>query len=437
MSQITMLVVDDEYMILEGMKRLLPYDEFGIKIIKTAENAEQALAYFENHAVDIVLTDVCMPDMTGLEMINQMKKISNKTSYVMMSGYQEFDYVKKAISLGVKDYLVKPINKVELAQLLKELVKDKDTEVKLWQQVIKGLEPIQTLLNSQEELYLIATTRPLNGFESVDYYLNHQTIYMTFSSDPSECDVLFQELLDKDSQMSEILDRIERQLFYGNLSAKNDIGTHSYYEQLLPILESGQITKLREELIAIVEELSKETPAVYLSKQLFNQMMTTLYHHFPQLNHQQLEDYHLSVESSSAIEELLRKTLNHLEKIGESKKYSHHVEEILQIINKEYQSELNLKEVSERLYLNTVYLGQIIKKETGATFAELLNQKRIKVAKQILLTKDASIEEICFQVGYTNLGYFYKIFKRICGESPKSYRQKLDYLQESQTVDKG
>ncbi len=55
MNQISMLVVDDEYMILEGMKKLLPYEEFGITHIETAENAEIALAYFANHAVDIVL----------------------------------------------------------------------------------------------------------------------------------------------------------------------------------------------------------------------------------------------------------------------------------------------------------------------------------------------------------------------------------------------
>lgn len=104
---------------------------------------------------------------------------------------------------------------------------------------------------------------------------------------------------------------------------------------------------------------------------------------------------------------------------------SSHIVEILNIINREYQKELTLKDVSERLYLNNVYLGQIIKRETGASFAELLNRKRIKNAQQLLITTDTSIEEICFQVGYTNIGYFYKIFKRFCGESPKSYRQQL------------
>ncbi|MGL6300092.1 response regulator [Streptococcus iniae] len=125
-------------------------------ILKLAENAEIALAYFANHAVDIVLTDVCMPEMTGLEMITKMKQLSSKTSYVMMSGFQEFDYVKQAISLGVKDYLVKPINKKELAQLLQALVKEKTNENALWQKVLKGQEPVQSLLSEgQRPIFLL------------------------------------------------------------------------------------------------------------------------------------------------------------------------------------------------------------------------------------------------------------------------------------------
>ena len=106
-----MLVVDDEYMILEGMRHLLPYHEYQVEIVHTAENAEEALDYFNHHPVDIVLTDVSMPDMTGLEMIQQMKEISPETHFIIMSGFQEFEYARKALLLGAIDYLVKPINK--------------------------------------------------------------------------------------------------------------------------------------------------------------------------------------------------------------------------------------------------------------------------------------------------------------------------------------
>lgn len=435
MNQISMLVVDDEYMILEGMKKLLPYEEFGITRIETAENAELALAYFANHAVDIVLTDVCMPEMTGLEMISKMKQMSSKTSYVMMSGFQEFDYVKKAISLGVKDYLVKPINKKELAQLLQELVKEKNQENSLWQKVLKDQEPIQSLLSEENKTYFVSSLDKQEGFETLDILINHQPVYVAFTSDNFQDGVDYQEALEANSQISEVLERLERKLFYGQLSENKEARTHSFYEQVLPLLESGQIHKLESELLGIVDDLKKITPAVYLSKQFFNHVMAAIYHHFQQLDQLQLEDYHLQVEASSSLDNLFELTLNHLKTIGDSRSFNKHVEEILTIIDRDYHLELTLKEVSERLFLNTVYLGQIIKKETGATFAELLNKKRIKMAQQYLMTGDQSIEEICFKVGYTNLGYFYKIFKRICGESPKSYRQKLTHLHQESRQD--
>lgn len=89
-----MLVVDDEYMILEGMKHLLPYHEYNVEIVYTAENAEEALDYFSQHTVDLVLTDVSMPDMTGLEMVRRMKEQSPDTHIIIMSGFQEFEYAR-------------------------------------------------------------------------------------------------------------------------------------------------------------------------------------------------------------------------------------------------------------------------------------------------------------------------------------------------------
>lgn len=425
MKSIDMLVVDDEYMILEGMKRLLPYEEYGIGSVTTAENAEQALAYFREHSIDIVLTDVCMPEMSGLDMIDIMKKESPKTSFIMMSGFQEFDFVKKAISLGVADYLVKPINKNELSQLLKRIVADKKQALDLWQKVLLGQEPLSRVMSLEQDTYILADLESIKDSETVSQQINHQTVYFAFSNYLPEQKFLFVEKLQLDSHMPKIIDAIERSLFYQRQPSRVQFATNHYFEELLPLIETGQLQKVQERLMEIVQQFRKTTPPVYLSKHFFSQIMTAVYHHFHQLDHLHLEKYALSVETANTLDDLLASSLEHLIEISESKKYSSHIVEILNIINQEYQKELTLKDVSERLYLNNVYLGQIIKRETGASFAELLNRKRIKNAQQLLITTDTSIEEICFQVGYSNIGYFYKIFKRFCGESPKSYRQQL------------
>ena len=91
------LLVDDEYMITEGLKRLIPFDKWDMEVVATANHADDALDYVREHPVDIVISDVNMPDKTGLEMIGEMKDLLPDAYYILLSGYQEFDYVKKAI----------------------------------------------------------------------------------------------------------------------------------------------------------------------------------------------------------------------------------------------------------------------------------------------------------------------------------------------------
>ena len=115
------LLVDDEYMVTEGLKRLIPFEKWDMKVVATANHADDALGYVKHHPVDVIISDVNMPDKTGLEMIKEMKEILPDAYYILLSGYQEFDYVKKAMNLSVVDYLVKPVDKVELSHLLEKI----------------------------------------------------------------------------------------------------------------------------------------------------------------------------------------------------------------------------------------------------------------------------------------------------------------------------
>lgn len=104
------MLVDDEYMILEGLKQILPWQELGFEIVKTARTAAEALAYLKAAPVDLVISDITMPEMSGIEMIDTAYKRGDKFAAIFLSGYQEFEYVKEGIRLGVKDYLVKPVD---------------------------------------------------------------------------------------------------------------------------------------------------------------------------------------------------------------------------------------------------------------------------------------------------------------------------------------
>ena len=115
------LLVDDEYMITEGLKKLIPFDHWNMEVVATAEDADQALDYVREHPVDVVITDVNMPGKTGLQMIAEMKDLIPDAAYIIMSGYQDFEYVKTALNLRVADYLLKPVNKVEMGNILEKI----------------------------------------------------------------------------------------------------------------------------------------------------------------------------------------------------------------------------------------------------------------------------------------------------------------------------
>ncbi|MFZ4451222.1 response regulator transcription factor [Salibacterium aidingense] len=118
---INMLIVDDEAMICEGLASTVPWEEVGIHVIGKAYNGKEALKLIEEHSVDLVLTDVYMPEMDGLALAEFLSDEHPGIEIVMFSGYDEFEYARQAIRLGVKDYLLKPVDIDELMELAAQL----------------------------------------------------------------------------------------------------------------------------------------------------------------------------------------------------------------------------------------------------------------------------------------------------------------------------
>ncbi|MFC5529670.1 response regulator [Cohnella yongneupensis] len=104
------VVFDDEFIVLKGLKKLIDWQEYGIELAGTATDGLSALDMFRALKPDIVMTDIRMPGMNGLELIDVIRSEAPETMCIVFSGYNEFDYVKRAIKLGVVDYLEKPIN---------------------------------------------------------------------------------------------------------------------------------------------------------------------------------------------------------------------------------------------------------------------------------------------------------------------------------------
>ena len=104
------LIADDEETIRNGLKNLIESYDIGLSVIATAEDGEMAISLIEEYKPEIILMDINMPFMNGLEVIEQIRKTNENTKIIIISGYNQFDYAQKALELGVFSYLLKPIN---------------------------------------------------------------------------------------------------------------------------------------------------------------------------------------------------------------------------------------------------------------------------------------------------------------------------------------
>ena len=116
------MLADDENLILQGLENIIEWEELGLEIVNKASNGQEAIDKFKENPVDIVVTDINMPQVTGLELLKELKKINSDVKFIILSGYDDFSYAKKAIELGVENYILKPIDEEELEKTLKNTI---------------------------------------------------------------------------------------------------------------------------------------------------------------------------------------------------------------------------------------------------------------------------------------------------------------------------
>lgn len=122
-----LIIVDDEPKIAEGMAQLFPWNNIGFTVMKTFTSAKDALAWLQNETTDVVLSDIQMPDMNGLEFSRRLMEIGG-IKVVLFSSYQHYEYFRSAIQEGVADYLLKPLTYTDLTESFTRLKQRLDTE---------------------------------------------------------------------------------------------------------------------------------------------------------------------------------------------------------------------------------------------------------------------------------------------------------------------
>lgn len=124
-----LLIVDDEAIIREGMKNLVPWPELNIAEVFTAGSAREALDILEEHEPEIMITDINMPEISGIELIEKAYAVQPLMRAIVLTGYDYFEYARDAVRLHVQDYLLKPIDEKALIESVKRQIEALDREV--------------------------------------------------------------------------------------------------------------------------------------------------------------------------------------------------------------------------------------------------------------------------------------------------------------------
>jgi two-component system response regulator YesN len=118
-NMLKVLLADDEPVIVRGLAKLIPWDKYGLSIVGEAGTGEELLQAILDHAPDIVISDIAMPGLSGIDVLKKLKELGKPTKVIFISAYQEFAYARDAVSYGAVDYLVKPIDRIKLEEVLR------------------------------------------------------------------------------------------------------------------------------------------------------------------------------------------------------------------------------------------------------------------------------------------------------------------------------
>jgi two-component system response regulator YesN len=503
------VLVDDEPWVLEGLRTMVDWNKYGFQICGEAENGNAAWAIIEDLQPDLVFTDIHMPSVSGLELIDRsIQKLAKPPRFVILSGYERFDYAKTALEQRVEDYLLKPIDEVEIENVLEqmsrkiqnELVSEKlhqhertlyvnclfnrlfqgeesselQAEVKSIMQM-EGHENMACLLIESDachediksqvqrfasaqhyELYMDAEGRmgvfaaemddSLSWLERLgstlfEMYSSQATIIVAFAYHSGGVvamrtayekafsalkwkryqigsGIIYDQDLPRDGSMATVNQKALTNLFKIILTGQED-GLEKEVHELLVNPDSGlpasDIEYVRVQLLALEMGVLKQLKELDGDVERF---VLQLQHTLGVLT---------DIDSFPAFREYaLILSLNALRALQEQRKEKEccTIFRVVQYVNQEFREKLQLQELAQKFHMNANYLGQAFKQQTGKSFREYLNDKRIEEAKRLLRQSCSSIAEVAVNSGYPNADYFVSQFKRMTGMAPSAYRKQ-------------
>lgn len=367
-----LLVVDDEWIIREGLEKTIPWTDWNINLIATAKNSKEAEKLLEMHNVHILLTDIKMPGTSGLELISEIKPQYPHLKIVILTGHSEFDFAQRAVKLGADDFLIKPTDYNELKHAMLKVTNELKV-MQIEQNNVVALVTKNALYNPSEG--------HMNKLLSYDVLQEKFGILIIHSKEIH--DIKLPNVLLIDSQ--------------------NDKHIYLFHTVMNEIDWKNIINLVKEALINL-----KETTHVFFS--LLADSPKQLLSIYKQANAASLpfyKDTHLTIYTYY------------------DKKYGLDIEDAILYINNHYHQSMNQSELAKMFHMSNSYFSKLFKQHTGLNYVNFITSKRLNQAKILLKSTNLKTYEIAEEVGYTEPRYFSQLFKRHIGCTPMEYRGSM------------
>lgn len=193
-----LIVVDDEKVIRNGICNYIDWEGMGFNVVASFEDGKEAIEYIENNCIDVVLTDIEMAEVSGLELAKYIQEKQSRIKAVIISGYKEFEYARKAVEYGVEHYLLKPVRMEEVKEVFGKIKNELDRIRADGAQIIAEKKSFEELLPELTEQFWISLL--VGGLRSRQSIIKRKNIlHMGFDMN-KPCAIIDIKWKDKDEE---------------------------------------------------------------------------------------------------------------------------------------------------------------------------------------------------------------------------------------------
>lgn len=465
------LIVDDEPLVAANIRAALEEvrDRFPVEAV--AGSGREALRLIEERRPDIVITDILMPGMTGIDLIRACGSRFPGTRFVIVSGHAEFEYARAAMECGAVAYCLKPLQDEELqqavsraaeslrdrrdpgAELLEALADPESRKNRLdgyfpepgayWVLTAVGGDlplgeiPAHVVRTGTRERLLLIPAVSRRAGEGALAAWDH-------TSGEKRLSIGSAGLAENVEELNRAM-RIARSAAYSFFT----VGRQGYY----PARSDSEEGLCRELLRGVEDALSHRDAAA--AETIFSRLeeqfsmgaagiekamlCCNAVYYFLSREGDTEGGYVSGCESlvrryrdaGEMCRELCRQCLRFIAgvqksiRVEEKTVRNETIRAVVTYLNGNFWKDLNIQSIADRFFVNMSYLCQVFKRETGHTMLEYISTLRIEQACALIRNSDFSVSEICEKVGYGDYCHFNKVFRRIMGKSPLQYSREV------------